>query len=276
MTSAADAVGAALREFGEELSAAGAAQVGGAFTDDPRADDFLKASPEAFLIGVLFTQGVRAERAWAAPWALRERLGHLDLRRLADEPEAVAAAVVAPPALHRFVGTLPRWISSAARRLLDSYGGDATRIWAAGSGVTEVTARLEAFDGIGRKKAAMTVEILRRHFGADLRDEQCGRVAYDVHVRRVFLRSGLVDSDTPEAVEDAARRAYPACPGLLDLPAWLVGRQWCRPQAPECEACRLGEVCARRVDLGVRGVGVRGAGGSQSSERKSSPEGSLG
>jgi uncharacterized HhH-GPD family protein len=250
-------VAAVLLSFGEELARSGAAQVGGAFTDRPEADALVKSSPVAFLIGVLFTQGVSAERAWAGPWLLRERLGHLDLERLALERTGVDEAVCRRPALHRFKHTVAGWISDMAARLLECYGGDPARIWAAGVTVAEVSERLAQFQGIGRKKAAMAVEILKRHFGVEMAGAEDGTVAYDVHVRRVFLRSGLVVEDTPEAVAAAARDACPASPGMLDLPAWLVGRQWCRPKAPRCDECRLGDACPRRVWLTVEGVGVR-------------------
>ena len=86
-----------LVSYGEDLASSGAAQVGDAFTDDPEADALIKADPNAFLLGVLFTQGIPAERAWAGPWRLAQRLGHLDLARLAAEPEAVEAAFAARP-----------------------------------------------------------------------------------------------------------------------------------------------------------------------------------
>jgi uncharacterized HhH-GPD family protein len=251
-------VGDALRAFGEELTREAAAQVGGSFTDIPAADELVRTSPEAFLLGVLFTQGIPAERAWAGPYLLQQRLGHLDLARLASEPEAVAAAVAAPPALHRFVHTLPRWITAAATKLLTEYGGSAAAIWPRGSHVLDVTQRLLEFDGIGEKKAAMAVQILQRHFGAELQGQECGTVAYDVHVRRVFLRSGLVDEDTPEKIAAAAACACPESPGTLDLAAWLVGREWCRPRQPQCDRCRLGQSCPRLVERAVEGVGVRG------------------
>ena len=39
------------------------------------------------LSGVLFDQGIPAERAWAAPYLLRQRMGHLDPARIARDPE---------------------------------------------------------------------------------------------------------------------------------------------------------------------------------------------
>ncbi len=252
-----EAVAAELRAAGEELAALGAAQDGDAFTPLQQADALIKSSPEAFLLGVLFTQGVPAERAWAGPYLLRERLGHLDLERLAAEREAVARAFAHPPALHRFVKTVPGWVSSAAARLIEEYGGSAAAIWPDGARVTEVTRRLLEFPGVGEKKAVMAVEILVRHFGVALEGTECGSVAYDVHVRRVFLRSGLAEADTPEAIRAAARAACPEAPGLLDLPAWQIGRAWCRPREPRCAECRLGGVCARLVQHAPTGVGAR-------------------
>ncbi|MFU8890731.1 MAG: hypothetical protein ACNA76_03615 [Anaerosomatales bacterium] len=253
------AVGEQLVRYGRELQASGAAQVGSSFTGDADADELLASVPEAFLIGVLFTQGIPAERAWAGPWLLLQRLGHLELERLAAERDSVAAAVQQPPMLHRFKNTLPAWISSAARRLIDEYGGDATRIWPADAHVLDVTGRLAAFDGIGRKKAVMAVEILTRHYGVQLRGQECGQVAYDVQVRRVFLRSGLVARDTREEIEAAAALICPQAPGTLDLAAWLIGRETCRPRRPLCDRCRLGAACPRRIGIDVQGVGARRA-----------------
>ena len=131
------------------------------------------------------------------------------------------------------------------------------RIWPAGDHVIEVTERLSAFDGIGRKKAVMAAEILTRHFGVQLEGRESGQVAYDVQVRRVFLRSGIAAEDSVEAIEVAAALACPRTPGTLDLPAWLIGRQTCRPRSPRCDDCRIGSVCPRLVALNPEGVGVR-------------------
>ncbi|MDO8949265.1 MAG: hypothetical protein Q8S43_03315 [Actinomycetota bacterium] len=254
-----EAVARALVAYGRELAETGAVQVGGAFTTDPAADAFIKSAPEAFLMGVLFTQGIPAERAWSGPYLLSLRLGHFDLERMVRSPEEVARAFETAPALHRFVRTLPGWVCSAASRLLDEYDGRAASIWPPGAHVIDVTERLLKFRGIGEKKAAMAVEILARSFGVPLAGLECGTVAYDVHVRRVFLRAGLVEHDTAMDVHRAAEAACPEAPGSLDLATWLIGREWCRPRVPDCERCRLGTVCPRYVDRTVVGVGARSA-----------------
>lgn len=249
-------MGLALLEYGRELAAAGAAQVGGSFTGDPAADEVL-ADPNAFVLGVLFTQGIAAERAWAGPYLLRSRLGTLDLDYLATHEALVASAVQQPPMLHRFKATLPRWITRAALRIRDDYGGDASRIWASGRSVTDVVDALLAFDGIGRKKAVMATEILVRHFGVELIGRSDSQVAYDIQVRRVFLRSGLVSVDSREAIERAAAALCPEAPGTLDLAAWLIGRETCRPAAPDCDSCRLACACPRLTTITPKGVGAR-------------------
>lgn len=256
-TSAAQpySVGDLLLAYGVELEIAGAAQVGGSFTGDPAADALLREDPNAFLIGVLFTQGIPAERAWSAPFELRKRLGTLDVAYLAEHGAEVAAAVQAAPMLHRFKNTLPRWIVEAARRLRDDYDSSASGLWPAGDHVLDVTARLAQFSGIGRKKSVMAVEILTRHLGVDLAGRDHGCVAYDVQVRRVFLRAGLVDIDSLDEIEAAARAISPESPGTLDLPTWLVGREWCRPRVPRCDQCRLATACPRLVERDVEGVG---------------------
>lgn len=262
LTPAQKAVARELAAYGAELDAAGAAQVGASFSSNPDADSLLESNPNAFLLGVLFTQGIPAERAWSGPWLLKQRLGTLELTFLAENPGAVRAAVQESPMLHRFKETLPRWVSSAAAKLLAEYGGDASRIWPAGSHVLDVTERLSSFDGIGRKKAVMAAEILGRHFGVELEGRECGQVAYDVQVRRVFLRSGLVDRDNVADLERAAAAACPEAPGTLDLPAWLIGRETCRPRIPLCHDCRIRRTCPRRTWLTA--VGVPGARDSRS------------
>ena len=251
-------VGDELVAFGRELDAARAAQVGEGFSGRPEVDEWLRADPNAFLIGTLFTQGIPAERAWSAPWELRGRLGHLDVARIASmDATEVEVALTQRPMLHRFKHTLPRYIVGTARLLVERYAGDASRVWADEPTADVLLDRLSEFPGIGHKKAAMTVELLIRALGVRVRDHTGARLPYDVHVRRVMLRTGLASADDREQMHRAAQALAPERPSLVDLPLWLIGRTWCRPKAPRCEECRLGAVCPRFVDRAVDGVGVR-------------------
>lgn len=69
---------------------------------DPESDELIRNDGFAFLLGVIFDQGIRYERAWRAPYELQQRLGHLDPARIVADPEAVRRTVAGPPALHRY------------------------------------------------------------------------------------------------------------------------------------------------------------------------------
>lgn len=226
------------------------------FTPSPAADRLVRSNPFAFLLAVLFDQGIPAERAWAAPEELRRRLGHLDPRRLIEDRAAVEWAVSQPPALHRYVNTLPGWIVSAANRVISVHGGEAAKIWNDRPTARRLHERLEAFTGIGQKKAAMAAELLERDLGVEILEMEGSDIAFDVHLRRVFLRTGLAERDDREHMIRAARVAYPERPGALDFPAWLVGREWCGAGVPRCGDCPLALVCPRRLD---RALSVKGA-----------------
>lgn len=232
-------VTAALLEFGATLVQKSAGRV----PTTSVADSYVRSHPFGFLVAVILDQGVPAERAWAAPSMLRDRLGTLEPAHLVGIESEVRAAFRRRPMPHRFPRLGADWVLAAARRVVDRYAGDARTIWDDEPTARVLQARFEGFAGIGQKKAAMAVEILASEHGVTVRDMAGSDVAYDIHVRRVFLRSGLVARDTPTAVIDAARRLHPDRPGSLDVPAWTVGRTWCRPRRPACDACPIGWAC---------------------------------
>jgi uncharacterized HhH-GPD family protein len=130
-------------------------------SDDPAADLFLAEDPNALLLGVLYDSQYSTRRAFAVPLRLKERLGHLDASRLADEEEAVLhEAFSRKPALHRFprrYATLTRQLASV---LVDRYAGDASRIWREAGGVEELGTRLLALPAFGPEKTNWTVGML--------------------------------------------------------------------------------------------------------------------
>jgi uncharacterized HhH-GPD family protein len=248
-----EAVVIALLAYGKKLhptSAPGAAQL----TSDSDANDLVNRDAFAFLLGVIFDQNIPYERAWRAPLELKRRLGHLDPDRILGEPEAVRRAVQQPPKLHRYVENVPAWVVRAAGKVISEYGGDATRIWADRPTARELQRRLDDFAGIGQKKAAMAVEILERDLGVEVREMGGSDIAYDIHVRRVFLRTGLAEYDSVEHMVAVARELHAERPGALDEPAWFVGQNWCHPSEPDCPSCVLGDSCSRLID---RTTGVR-------------------
>ncbi len=140
--------------------------------------------------------------------------------------------------------------------VLEDLGGDAARIWVGEPTSVEVRRRLQRFPGISQKKAAMAAEILETDFGVPIGEMHGSDLAFDVHIRRVFLRSGLADVDDQDHMIQMARIYWPQRPGLLDLPSWVIGRNWCRPRDPACTPCPIGTVCAKLIDAAAE---VRGA-----------------
>ena len=241
------AVAEALLEFGRHHTSAEKA-IAVDFTANPDANDLVRTDPFAFLCAVIFDQNVPAERAWLAPFLLRERLGYLDPSSIASSDGAVRAAIQQEPKLHRYVDKMPGWIVRAAQRVLDRYGGDASTIWCDNPTADALQKRFDDFVGIGQKKAAMAVEILARDLGVPVQNMERSDIAYDVHIRRVFLRARLADRDDRDLMIAAARQLHPARPGALDLPTWLIGKGWCHPGAPNCATCPLTEVCPKEIE----------------------------
>lgn len=245
-------VAESLLEFGRRLATGQPAS----FTPDAKADAFVRSDPFAFLVAVICDEQVRFEAAWEAPLKLRERLGHWDIQRIAGERDSVRAAFSASPALHRWVSVTADRVVAAAAQVVSQYRGDASLIWSGEPSARALRESLESFEGIGQKKSAMAVELLERMLRVPLRQLGGSDVAVDIHVRRVFLRSGLADRDDVHHIVAAARSVNPDRPGALDHPAWEIGRTWCRPSAPDCAGCPIGAVCPRIID---RAADVRGA-----------------
>ena len=231
------------------------------YAETKEADQLLQSDPFAFLLGVVLDDGsgaeeisaeeIGAERAWQGPLVLQQRLGHLDPWRLRNQRDDIRAAVAEPPAIHGLVELMAEAIVMAADRVCTHYDGDAAGIWAPDATAAEVDARLRAFRRISPRKAARAVELLMSDFGVELADPAASDVAYDIHVRRVFLRTGLVEVDDIRALTAAARRLYPQRPGFIDLPTWLVGRRYCHSTQPDCARCPLASVCPKLTGRNV-------------------------
>lgn len=225
------------------------------FVTDPDANRLVIEDPFAFLLAVICDQGVPAERAWRVPHDLRRRLGHLDAARMAADGVAVQRAFTEPPVLHRFPNMIAPWIVSASRRVTQHYAGDAGRIWSGAPTARELQQRLDEFLGIGQKKSAMAVEILERELRIPIARLAGSDVAFDVHLRRTMLRTGLAERDEVGHMVEAARRHHPERPGALDNPLWEIGRRWCHARTPGCASCAISNACPKFVS---RGDGVRG------------------
>lgn len=246
----------AILRHGQSLAAADRTGVNGVLTADSDANRLLVEDPFAFLVGVIVDYQMPAERAWSLPYRLKARLGGWGPRYLASNPQEVYAAFQQSPKLHRFPTQTPRFVVAGAQRVLEDYAGDAGAIWSDSPTATLLQERLRQFVGISQKKAAMAVEILEKDLGVEVRDMSGSDIAYDVHVRRVMLRTGLATMDSVSHMIETARTLHPTRPGELDFPLWDIGKRWCHKQNPQCGECTLESVCSRDI---AAANGVHGA-----------------
>lgn len=217
--------------------------------DYEEADLFLRTNAFAFLMAACTDRGASAfERVWKMPLRLKRHLSHLEASKFAVMTEGeIENALLSLTPKPRFPATFAKTIKQLAILVTHELGGNARLFWE-GQSVRQVKARLMNLWGVGPGIANMTIRILHDDLDWDpgpegLRDID---VKADVHVKRVFYRSGLTSSPSDEYEPVRVARALsPRFPGALDRPAWGIGRDWCRPQAPNCRACRLGAVCPR-------------------------------
>jgi len=134
----------------------------GLATGDPEADAFLRESPTAVLMGILFDQRIRAEVAFSGPYKLYKRLGHFDLTQIASMDEAAFHAVfIEAPAVHRFANVMSARTQEFARLIADEYGGDAANIWRDDASIDTIQKRLSKIKGFGPGKLKKFLPAMR-------------------------------------------------------------------------------------------------------------------
>ena len=218
------------------------------FTKQPKADALLNdltSHPHAFVLACVMDRQVKAEKAWIIPYRISEKIGGFSMQALSALSHAdVHRLMTAPDPLHRFVDKMTDHFYSAVQRITENYAGNAARIWVGKPSSAEVVYRFLEFDGVGPKIGNMAANILAREFKIPFADYFSIDISADVHVRRVFARLGLCATDaTVEQVIYKARALYPEFPGIMDLPSWEIGRNWCTSRGPECANCYMNDMC---------------------------------
>jgi len=174
-----------------------------------------------------------------------------DIRRALREPQATDCG---GGVLVRYWRKMAPWIREAAAKLVEEYDGDASTIWRGCATAGEVVERLDEFSGIGQKKAHMAARILHEDEEWQFKRWDQINVAVDVHIRRVFKRTGLTKDTSTQGIMAAATKLWPKYPGALDYPTWRIGVTWCRKRRADCSGehaedgrpCPLRGVCAKR------------------------------
>ena len=205
----------------------------------------LTANPHAFVLACVMDRQITAERAWIIPYRISEKLGSFSMESLVRlSRKEVYTLITRFEPLHRFVDKMSGYFYAGVRRIADHYAGNAARIWEGTPSSAEVVYRFLEFDGVGPKIATMAANILTRDFKIEFADYFSIDISADRQVRRVFGRLGLSPEEvSTEQVIYKARALHPVFPGILDLPCWEIGRNWCRVQNPDCSACYMNDLC---------------------------------
>jgi uncharacterized HhH-GPD family protein len=168
------------------------------FTDDEAACRLLADDPFALLVGFALDQQVTVQQAFLGPLRLKERLGTL-------EPRAVADADLEPlfrekPAIHRFPGSMAGRVRQLAATVAEEYGGDASRLWNEAADGADLRRRISGLPGFGEMKIKALGAVLAKRFDVPAAKELVPR------------HPTLGDVDSPQALADyqAAKKAHKA------------------------------------------------------------------
>jgi uncharacterized HhH-GPD family protein len=168
------------------------------FTEDEAACRLLAEDPFALLVGFALDQQVTVQQAFLGPLRLKERLGTL-------EPRAVADADLEPlfrekPAIHRFPGSMATRVRDLASTVAEEYESDASRLWTQAEDGADLRRRIAGLPGFGEMKVKSLGAVLAKRFDV--------AVAQDL----VPGHPTLGDVDSPQALADyqAAKKAHKA------------------------------------------------------------------
>jgi len=169
------------------------------FTGNEEADALLAQEPLALLIGFALDQQVTVPTAFVGPLKLKQRLGTLAARDIAQtDPSSLEALFREKPAIHRFPGSMARRVQELAAVIDDEYDGRAERVWTEAADGDDLRRRIGALPGFGKMKVTSLGAVLAKRFGV--------AAAQDL----VPNHPTLGDVDSIEALEDyqAKKRAH--------------------------------------------------------------------
>lgn len=177
-------------------------------TGRAEADALLARDGNALLLGMVLDQQVPMEKAFFGPSVIAERMdGKLDVAAIASaHPERFAALCSAPPAVHRFPGSMARRVQEVCRVLVEQYGGDAENLWGGVADGAELKHRVGALPGFGDQKASIFVALLGKQYGVTPPGWREAAGAYGDDGSRISV-ADVTDYDSLEQVRAAKKAA---------------------------------------------------------------------
>ncbi len=136
------------------------------WTDLPEANRLLETDPLALLVGLVLDQQVKMEKAFAGPYELKRRLGHLDARKIAAiDPDKLGAVFRERPALHRFPGSMAQRVQALCAAVVKEYSDAAAAVWTGARDGDDLALRIKKLPGFGDMKVKILVAVLAKKFG---------------------------------------------------------------------------------------------------------------
>jgi uncharacterized HhH-GPD family protein len=183
------------------------------------ADALLAGDPNALLLGMVLDQQIPMEKAFSGPAVIAERMGGLDVRAIADaDPDEFKQLCSTPPAVHRFPGSMSARVQSVCRVLVESYGGDAARLWQDADSGDELLRRIAALPGFGAQKAAIFVALLGKQYGVTPPGWREAAGSYGEQGSRRSV-ADVVDEESLGAVRASKKAAKAAAKAASKTPA---------------------------------------------------------
>jgi len=221
------------------------------FTKNPEADDLLnnlKEYPHAFVLGCIMDRQMKAENAWLIPYKVSKEIGGFEFSKLLSLSEVEIQEIFQKKNLHRFNVTMAKNFYLAIQKIHKDYKDDASNIWKGKPKSGTVVQRFLEFEGVGVKIATMAANILARDFKIPMKDYINIDISPDRHVKRVFKRLGLISKNlSNDELIYCARKLNPEYPGIFDLPAFEIGRNYCHERNPGCKNCYLNKYCPKII-----------------------------
>jgi uncharacterized HhH-GPD family protein len=135
-------------------------------TGNNDADLLLEKDPLALLIGMLLDQQVTMEKAFAGPLAIKERMGSLDVKKIANMSEGKFLDLFREkPAIHRFPSSMASRVQKMCQILINDFDGKAQSVWQGQKSAQDVYDRLRTLPGYGDEKAKIFIAILVKRLG---------------------------------------------------------------------------------------------------------------
>ena len=145
---------------------------------------------------MLLDQQVPMEWAFAGPATLKQRLGHLDPKKIAAmDVDDFVAVCCEKPAIHRFPGSMGKRIHAVCEALVADYEGNAANIWKGVDDAAELYRRLRELPGYGDEKTKIFLAILAKRMNVKPAGWQTAAGVFGDDVPR-----SVADIDGPESL----------------------------------------------------------------------------